>query len=407
MPQSKMLRPRSRPITFTVEGDAAAFTSNSTFSPSESSQTATGFPGQPPKRTRTFSSRASSSTSNTPTTSTPPTNMESSTAKRKCPNQLFGSNPFSFNISRHHRSAERKASKSSTTSYSSNFSTSPISPTTTVDQIPNPAHRRLSSLLTLTYPPPAEEYDMEFLFDEAVTGSSTGEKSPGSASEPMPLTPALFRAHPGTLVPFSSTSEPEFHTPRYSETALDTYQANQLRSPSSPLSTAFDPSPMDNLSSSEYHHFLKSASRPSRTSRYEATTNISIHGRSSRRPRLENVDYKARKAERRARSMEEQDRVRREGSDLPPGSPPLPSPFLTACNRSQSMNTLSRAHKGGKRRKGSCDSERSANSYESAEIFLHHVKESFAAREARRGWDDSYDIFLDEDENGFIGDEPL
>ncbi|KAF2470284.1 uncharacterized protein BDR25DRAFT_393839 [Lindgomyces ingoldianus] len=198
--------------------------------------------------------------------------------------------------------------------------------------------------------------DPGFPFHGPLPDHSIRDRDLGSASSDISLTHAVFKAHPGTLVTFSSVSEPELRTPMIGVNIL---------SPGLP-----SPGTIEIIDSGEH-----ASPRPSLGSMYfGANTEI-----------VTDADYKSQKLAHRTRSLEERDRLLREGQS-----------------------------DGQVRQESTCSSSSTSSS---AELFLYHVRESMEARRSRdegregesEGWARKceYDVFVDEGLRGFIGDEPL
>ncbi|KAF2008216.1 hypothetical protein P154DRAFT_584851 [Amniculicola lignicola CBS 123094] len=317
--------------------------------------------------------------------------------------------------------AQRRESTNSSISVPASTSTCslplspPISPTTTISPEP---HRPTSGKpsLHISTGKSQEEHKYGFPFGHPILQESTRGRNLGSVSSSIPPTSQVFNAHPGTLVAFSpplptTTSEVDINIDACSPAYFSSSESNNTPS-----------------SSSSYHAYLRSTARSKSTSTTTTTTSKTTNSniRHSTRPsRHQNICYQAAKLERRARSLSAREQQLREGtstSAISPSTSPSPSPTTSsspiASNSFPPPMPISQPKPPAyeqRSRNPSTVSHNSATSNTSCisvEEFLSRVRTSFDQRRSRSQegtgrMGAEYDIFVDEVERGFIGDEPL
>ncbi|KAF2122147.1 hypothetical protein BDV96DRAFT_139331 [Lophiotrema nucula] len=375
-----------------------------------------------PQEDRETSDSKQYSSPNVSSSAIAPTEKPSFISRRR-PSALFGKSPFRFTL-RHRcesraRDGEGKMSGSSSSTSPSSFESPPLSPTTTISTSPSSASRRARPELQCAQP--SSDMDLGFPFGKPTPAGSTRGRDLGSVSESVSTSPRAFKAHPGTLVTISSVSAPCLPTLGTEDSVL----SPQTDGPITPDSSSS--SPTSKTGTKDYHADLRSNSSssaevkepPKRTTtapgyfygfNYGATLETPIYkpeSKAARNARLENIDYQARKLEQRARSIEQRERLLREGPEKPSGPSPTPGPAPpSSAPASPGLSCHPRA---------SGESSRSSSSTDSASVALRSIRASFEARRSRELHRSSslpvrksdYDIFTDEDERGFIGDEPL
>ncbi|KAF2175626.1 hypothetical protein K469DRAFT_57506 [Zopfia rhizophila CBS 207.26] len=385
------------------------------------------YPSPPPTSShylpRTSASSITSSISNiSPTTS--PSTIAKGEEKRRASSVFHRRFSFSLPLSR----GQTPSASSTSSSERRSSDLESLSPTTTISP------KSLSSIKTT--PPKLQlkctcgmpictqckkemEMSLEFVFGKAPPEGSCRGRDLGSVDESVPLSPVCFKVHPGTLVTFTSSSPPP-----------------------PPLSLPRRGSGFSSEGSNEsYEHHRKGSVKEARRRTYRGTRDKSLRSPRcaslpgpgyfygcgegigldeqlyQRTSRLQNIDYKARKLERRTRSMGERDRVLREGRDIYHATLiEIGTARLSSGHRSTSVGMEGMRGEERKESRGSGRSTSSSSiSSDSAEAFLKHVRASMEARrriadqgKAKRAFKKaSYDVFVDEKEKGFIGDEPL
>lgn len=314
--------------------------------------------------------------------------------KRRRTNSLFEKVSFRFAISNRWKRLKLQSPssrKASTSSETTNTSSRSISPTT--NTLPSPEVKPRFKPQTKAVGNGDECSPYESPISNLI---STQESDLGSGFYNIVPAPLVeLKPHPGTLVEFSSITDPRRGTRVVLSSRPDSLSSTSSR----PCSTSS--SEYRRSAAQDYHRYLRDA-RSTKTkvipktassenssrqhfydSEYGSRARATIYT-SSTEKFLENIDYKEQKAERRAQSLEAKAQLLREG-------------FCT-------NSSLDYTRHNSQPKKGSTPSRRSSE--DSAVLVLDHIRRSFEARKNSSTRESSYNIFKDEVEKGFL-DGPL
>jgi hypothetical protein len=345
--------------------------------------------------------------------------------------EVFGKRPFEFRVSRHRiwTSGEEREKKRRSEPDSEDGSI-PISPMTTLSAtfewdggelrkfdfesgneemesaFPTSQTSNSPSVnSSLSAPTHQEEENLGFPFGKPIHHASTSTcgRDLGSVDSNIPISNPTTDPHPGTLVTFTSPTDPPFACPEQIEVWLTSCAScSSVPSPTNTHHGALDHLALASQPSSKP---LQSKSPPTTPELIPEVNPTTVHKTSipetpsptQTQPQKQNVSYQASKLERLALNLKERELVLRYGD-------------TSACSPSENhlgKSTGTEMRDAARSSPPAPTSHRSSSSVSSSStfVFLDRVRASFEARRSgdlRRGARCAgYDVFVDEPQRGF------